>query len=127
MRARSKTVSATYGRKINLGNFNSVTIEATTWADVEFEQGDTGENNSDGTRKVFGTIFGDLKAVVKEQADPIMQYLKNQQKQEMQQVVAGLPAELQRTVTGSIGNTIDVKQTVKSNGSGNGNGHSEGK
>lgn len=30
-----KTVSVTYGRKINLGDYNSVNIEVTLWADVQ--------------------------------------------------------------------------------------------
>jgi hypothetical protein len=30
-----KTVSVHYGRKVNLGDFNSANIECTIWADVE--------------------------------------------------------------------------------------------
>jgi hypothetical protein len=30
-----KTVSVTYGRKFNLGDYNSATIDVTIWADVE--------------------------------------------------------------------------------------------
>lgn len=30
-----KTVSVYYGRKVNLGDFNSANVECTVWADVE--------------------------------------------------------------------------------------------
>lgn len=30
-----KTVSVTYGRKANLGDYNSATVDCTVWADVE--------------------------------------------------------------------------------------------
>ena len=33
-----KTISVTYGRKMNLGDFNSLHVEASLWADLE--QGD---------------------------------------------------------------------------------------
>lgn len=30
-----KTVSVTYGRKLNLGDYNSATIDCTIWSDIE--------------------------------------------------------------------------------------------
>lgn len=30
-----KTVSVTYGRKINLGDYNSATVDCTLWADLD--------------------------------------------------------------------------------------------
>ncbi len=33
-----KTVSVTYGRKFNLGDYNSATIDCTIWADVKEDE-----------------------------------------------------------------------------------------
>jgi len=34
---RIKTVSVTYGRKCNLGEYNSATVECSMWADLDVE------------------------------------------------------------------------------------------
>ena len=33
-----KTISVTYGRKINLGDYNSANVECTLWADVDADE-----------------------------------------------------------------------------------------
>jgi choline kinase len=35
MAVRIKTISVTYGRKFNLGNYESANLEVTFWADVD--------------------------------------------------------------------------------------------
>ena len=54
-----KTISVTYERKINLGDFNSANIGVTLWADVE---------EGESPVVVTEALFAQAKAAVKEQA-----------------------------------------------------------
>lgn len=60
---RTKTVSVTYGRKINLGDYNSATIEITTWTDL-----DEGEE----AQIAIDTLYASAKENVKKQAMPLL-------------------------------------------------------
>lgn len=75
---RVKTISVVYERKFNLGDFNSMTVGATAWADL-----DEGE----GEEEAFDTLFAEVKEVVKEQSLPVIRQLKAK----VQEVFAGLP------------------------------------
>jgi hypothetical protein len=58
-----KTISVTYERKLNLGDFNSAAIGVTVWADVE-----DGEDPAAATN----ALFAKAKSAVKEQAMPLL-------------------------------------------------------
>ena len=73
-----KTISATYERKFNLGDYNSMTVGATAWADLEEE---------DAEREAFAQLFASLKETVKEQAMPVL----SKQTAKVSEVFAGLP------------------------------------
>ena len=76
-----KTISVTYGRKFNLGDYNSAAIEAAAWADLE-----EGEDS----REAYAALFAEVKEVVKEQSMPLLRKLKAN----VDEVFAGLPTEL---------------------------------
>lgn len=59
-----KTISVTYGRKFNLGNYNSAEIAVTEWADIE---------ETENVDERLGELFENAKAMVKTQAIPLMQ------------------------------------------------------
>lgn len=73
-----KTISAVYERKFNLGDFNSMTVGATAWADLD--------ENEDSVA-AYAALFTEVKEVVKEQSLPVVQKLKAK----VQEVFAGLP------------------------------------
>lgn len=75
---RVKTISAVYERKFNLGDFNSMTVGATAWADLD--------ENEDSVA-AYAALFTEVKEVVKEQSLPVVQKLKAK----VQEVFAGLP------------------------------------
>jgi hypothetical protein len=79
------TTSVTYGRKFNLGDFNSAHIEISIWA--ELEEGDDPET-------VRKQLWEEAKASVKDQALPL--YRKQQAR--AAEVFAGLPVELQEEI-----------------------------
>ncbi len=54
-----KTVSVTYGRKINLGDFNSATVDCTLWADV-----DEGEDLDQAMQDLWECAKNNVKAQV---------------------------------------------------------------
>ncbi len=73
-----KTISVTYGRKINLGNYNSAHIEEAIWADLE-EFDDEGEASD--------ALFEMAKNSVKEQSFVVLR-----KKQELiDEIKTGLP------------------------------------
>lgn len=59
-----KTISVTYGRKFSTGNYESMTIDATLWADLDVEEDDADE--------CMAELFAQVKAAVKEQALPVL-------------------------------------------------------
>lgn len=81
-----KTVSVTYGRKFNLGDYNSATIDCTMWADL-----DDGDDES----AVMGALWAMAKNNVKAQSLPILK----QQQDAAEQILLGLPPELQEKIT----------------------------
>ena len=58
-----KTISVTYGRKFNLGDFNSVEVSATAWADV---------SESQDLDEAWHGMWGMLKQNVRAAALPVM-------------------------------------------------------
>jgi hypothetical protein len=78
-----KTVSITYGRKLNLQDFNSATIEVSTWAELE-----EGEDS----REAIDALFAQAKEIVREQAQGVAHKLSAQ----VREVMYGLPRELQQ-------------------------------
>lgn len=78
-----KTVSVTYGRKINLGDYNSATVDCTIWADVD------GENLD----QDMADLWDMAKANVKAQVLPLMS--KNNGNGNMQKAFLGLPVHEQ--------------------------------
>ena len=79
-----KTVSVTYGRKFNLGDYNSATLECTMWADLE-------ESDDENT---VNALWAQAKNYVKAQALPI---LKKQQA-DAEAIMTSLPPELQEKI-----------------------------
>ena len=78
---RVKTISVTYERKLNLGDYNSATVGSTAWADL-----DDGEDEI----AAYGALFAEVKAVIKEQAMPLLK--KNVA--EVKEFFAGLPVKI---------------------------------
>lgn len=58
-----KTISVVYGRKFNLGNYESAEIACTMWADL-----DDGESPEEKTQE----LYGKAKDAVKAQALPVV-------------------------------------------------------
>lgn len=58
-----KTISVTYGRKFNLGNYESAEIAATLWADL-----DEAENEAERTAE----LYTKAKEAIREQALPLV-------------------------------------------------------
>ena len=79
-----KTVSVTYGRKFNLGDYNSATVDCTLWADVSDDQ-DLDE--------AMTALWSMAKENVRAQALPLIQ--KN--KAQVELVWMGLPLELRKS------------------------------
>lgn len=59
-----KTISVTYGRKINLGNYNSAEISVTAWADID--------NETEDPQSCFADLWALAKEQVKTQAIPLV-------------------------------------------------------
>lgn len=73
-----KTVSVTYGRKWNVGNYESATVELSIWADVD---------EDDDPDYVTAALWAMAKASVKEQSMPLIR----EREAEVEQVFMGLP------------------------------------
>ena len=80
-----KTVSVTYGRKFNLGDYNSAAIECMLWADVSDDQD---------LDVAMAALWAMAKENVRAQALPLV----NKSKAQVEQVFMGLPLELQEIV-----------------------------
>jgi hypothetical protein len=76
-----KTVAVHYGRKANLGDFNSANIECDLWADL-----DEDEDVAD----VMGALWTMAKANVKAQLLPLV----TKQQARVEEIFLGLPVEL---------------------------------
>jgi hypothetical protein len=77
-----KTVSVTYGRKFNLGDYNSSQIDCTIWADVKED-----ENLDDAMKSLWSMAKENVKA----QSLPLIDKKSNANIQEM---FLGLPIEV---------------------------------
>lgn len=68
-----KSVQVTYGRKFNLGNYESAELSATVWAEYEpdDEEHGIGETNA--------LLFDHAKSAVKEQYIQIVEAIKRKQ------------------------------------------------
>lgn len=75
-----KTISAVYERKFNTGDYSSMTIGATVWADLD--EGDDPE-------KAFEQLYALAKEEVKTQAMPVLSKLSIK----TQEVFQGLPVK----------------------------------
>lgn len=58
-----KTIAVEYGRKLNLGDFNSATINLTLWADVD---------ETEDPLVAIDQLFAQAKENVKKQAMPLL-------------------------------------------------------
>ncbi len=79
-----KTVSVTYGRKFNLGDYNSATVDCTLWADVSDDQD---------LDVAMTALWSMAKANVKAQLLP----LTSKTMAKVEQVFMGLPLELRKS------------------------------
>jgi len=73
-----KTISVTYGRKWNLGSFESMHIEASAWADLDQGEEELG---------AYARLFAEVKDVVKAEAMPVLRKTTAR----VEEVYAGLP------------------------------------
>lgn len=85
--AQIKTVSVTYGRKLNLGDYNSANVEISIWAELE-----DGDNEADVTAALWEMAKNNVKA----QALPLVQ--KNEAR--VTEIYLGLPVELKQAING---------------------------
>ena len=79
------TVAVTYGRKLNLGDYNSAHVEITLWADLDPED-DVGACEK--------LLWEEAKIQVKKQLIP----LATEKEAQVESIFAGLPADFQRIV-----------------------------
>jgi hypothetical protein len=68
---RIKTIAVTYGRKFNLGDYNSLNIEVSAWADIAMTNvlkadGQIVEEQSEDVSKAYEALFLELRTQVKE-------------------------------------------------------------
>lgn len=97
-----KSISVTYGRKLNLGDFNSVHSEITLWADLE--QGDDEAIAAEALRQMArNQVMLELARV-----QPALEA-------KVQKVFAGLPVSVQKSITGENGHAN--KTPSETNGS----------
>jgi len=81
-----KTISVTYERKQNLGDFNSALVGCTLWSDVDEDEP---------LDEAMHELWGMAKANVKAQLVPLV----NKGATNVQEIFLGLPKELQTTPT----------------------------
>ena len=92
-----KTISATYGRKMNLGDYNSAHAEITLWA--ELEEGDSEEDSAIALREMArSNVMNELGR------------LDRSLKAKTEDLFMGLPKELKEAATKSI---IDFESSFK--------------
>ena len=83
------TISVTYGRKFNLGDYNSANVETQVWATL-----DEGEDAA----AAYDVLWAQAKGEVKEQAEPLFA----KQSAKAAQLFAGLPVELQAEIVKQV-------------------------
>lgn len=98
-----KTASVTYGRKFNLGDYNSATIDCTLWADISDDQ------DLDAAMAALWTM---AKENVRAQALPLV----NKSKAQVEQVFMGLPLELRQAIpTNGVTDSDDLDDDASLN------------
>lgn len=80
-----KTVSVTYGRKFNLGDYNSAQIDCTLWADVQ---------DGEDLNQAMHALWAMAKENVKAQSLPLLS--KNNGNSNLKELFLGLPVELRK-------------------------------
>jgi hypothetical protein len=85
-----KTVSVTYGRKINLGDYNSATVDCTIWADVK---------DGEDLNQAMHDLWSMAKENVKTQILPLANK-GNGANANVKEAFLGLPIELQEKAIG---------------------------
>ena len=80
-----KTVSVTYGRKFNLGDYNSATVDCTLWADLDVDEDEAA---------AMTALWEMAKNNVKAQALPLLQ--KNVAN--VESIFMGLPLQVQQII-----------------------------
>jgi|GEM_PF-1618021 len=93
-----KTVSFTYERKFNLGDYNSAAIGCTVWADVD---------EGDAEQMVIEHCAATAKETVRLQAAPLFA----KQSARVKEIFAGLPVELQAEAIKHSGANGAVKES----------------
>lgn len=93
---RIKTVSVTYERKQNMGDYNSAAIGCTLWADLD---PDGGDNEGD----VMAALWDMAKANVKAQLLPLV----TKQTATVKDIFLGLPVQVQEQVTEKENGNVD--------------------
>lgn len=83
-----KTVSVHYGRKLNLGDYSSATVECTLWADVTEE-----DAIPEGLDASMHALWEMAKANVKAQLVPLDREAKGKATVEVLETFMGLPIE----------------------------------
>ncbi len=85
-----KTVSVQYGRKLNLGDYNSAEISITVWADLDEDEDVQG---------ALDTLYQQAKENVKKQALPLLK--SEPASLNYRETFLGTPVEAQRKEKGS--------------------------
>jgi hypothetical protein len=80
-----KTISVVYGRKWNTDNYESATLEATVWADL-----DEGEDE----KAAYAELFDTVKEQVRIQSAPVLVKRDERRRLLTEQVLNGLPKDL---------------------------------
>jgi hypothetical protein len=80
-----KTVSVTYGRKVNLGDYNSATVDCSLWADL-----DEGEDEAEAMTVLWEMAKNNVKA----QVLPLVRKTEAQ----VVNIFMGLPVQVQESL-----------------------------
>jgi len=89
----AKTVSITYERKFNTGNYESMTVGCTMWADVD--------NSTETAQMVLDALTEQAKAQVRNTAVPVLKMTRLDKSPELIEQIEALEKELDelRTMT----------------------------
>ncbi len=90
---RIKTISATYGRKLNLDDWESMELACTLWADLD---------EGDDATLCLEELYRTAKAQVRAQALPVLAKRELRRRSVAQEVINGLPKGLQEIAKGLI-------------------------
>lgn len=86
-----KTISVTYGRKLNLGDFNSIHAEISLWADL-----DEGDDEAKAAEA--------LRQMARNQVMLELSRVKPDLETKIQNIFAGLPVNVQKQINGGSTN-----------------------